>query len=185
MKPDVSWKKEGGTPRRRRLPHPQGTPRRCAPGPVQVLSHPLYGGRYLRALSPEEAHDPWPVSAGRLPRPQVHVEKHPIPAGELAFQFGLQGVPLAQEETVHRLLSGLRAWRIRFVERASNLAATALAASFRCLLPGHEKRLLYPPHPVSPVLRGRAEKWRLEEAPTRSLLAAQTDIKRSERSLSY
>jgi hypothetical protein len=38
------------------------------------------------------------------------VKEHPTPALYLTFQLGLQGVPLAQEETIDFLLGGLRAW---------------------------------------------------------------------------
>jgi len=37
------------------------------------------------------------------------VKEHPAPAGDLSFQLGLKGVPLAQEEEVDLLLGGFYA----------------------------------------------------------------------------
>jgi len=61
-------------------------------------------------LNLKELYDIFPVFPGSLPRPQVNVKEHLVPALYLPFQLGLQGVPLAQKETIDFLLGGLRAW---------------------------------------------------------------------------
>ena len=54
----------------------------------------------LLALNLKEPYDVFAISAGCLPRPQVYVEQNPVPAGDLAFQLGFQGVFLAQKEAI-------------------------------------------------------------------------------------
>jgi hypothetical protein len=61
-------------------------------------------------LNFKESHDIFPVSTGCLSGPQVYVKEHLAPAGDLPFQLGLKGVPLAQKETIDFLLGGVRAW---------------------------------------------------------------------------
>jgi hypothetical protein len=68
------------------------------------------GRRCLSPLKLQELYDVFAVSTGCLSGPQVDVEEHRVPAGDLPFQLGLKGVPLAKEETIHFLLGGLRAW---------------------------------------------------------------------------
>jgi hypothetical protein len=68
------------------------------------------GRSCLHTLNLKELYDIFPVSTGRLPRPQVYVKEHLLPAGDLPFQLGLKSVPLAEEETIDVLLGGLRAW---------------------------------------------------------------------------
>ena len=65
-------------------------PGRCCPSPLNL----------------EEPYDVFPLSPGRLPGPQLYVEEHLAPAGDLSFQLGFQGVPLAKEETINVLLGG-------------------------------------------------------------------------------
>jgi hypothetical protein len=68
------------------------------------------GRRCLSPLKLQELYDVFAVSTGCLSGPQVDVEEHLVPAGDLPFQLGLKGVPLAEEETIDVLLGGLRAW---------------------------------------------------------------------------
>jgi hypothetical protein len=79
-------------------PRGQFLPERLAalPERIQILADPLHGGRRLRLLNVEKLHDPCPVLAACLPRPQVNVKEHLAPALYLSFQLGLKGVPLAQ-----------------------------------------------------------------------------------------
>jgi hypothetical protein len=67
------------------------------------------GRSCLRTLNFEEPHDIFAVSTGCLSGPQVYVEEHLAPAGDLPFQLDLKGVPLAQIETVDFLLGGFYA----------------------------------------------------------------------------
>ena len=65
----------------------------------------------LSPLNLEEFYDIFPISPGCLSGPQVYVEEHLTPAGDLPFQFGLKGVPLAKEETIDFLLGAFQARR--------------------------------------------------------------------------
>jgi len=65
----------------------------------------------LHALHLEEPHDIFAILTGCLPGPQVYVEEHLAPAGDLPFQLGLKGVPLAQKETIDFLLGAFYARR--------------------------------------------------------------------------
>jgi hypothetical protein len=78
----------------------------------------------LLALNLEELYDIFPVSTGCLPGPQVYVIEHLTPTGDLPFQLGLKGVPLAQKETIDFLLGGFYA--IRSIEQMVDLAWGAL-----------------------------------------------------------
>jgi hypothetical protein len=69
------------------------------------------GRRCLSPLNLKELYDIFPVSTGCLSGPQVYVEVHLAPAGDLPFQLGLQSVPLAQEETIDFLLGSFYARR--------------------------------------------------------------------------
>ena len=55
------------------------------------------GRSRLHPLNLEEFYDVFPLSPGCLSGPQVYVKEHLAPAGDLPFQFGLKGVPLAQK----------------------------------------------------------------------------------------
>ena len=63
----------------------------------------------LHTLHLEEPHDIFAISTGCLPGPQVDVEEHLAPAGDLPFKLGLKGVPLAQKETIDFLLGAFYA----------------------------------------------------------------------------
>jgi hypothetical protein len=63
----------------------------------------------LLALNLKELYYIFAVSTNCLSGPQVHVEEHLAPAGDLPFQLGLQSVPLVQEETIDFLLGGFYA----------------------------------------------------------------------------
>ena len=136
-------------------------PELLPPEHIQIGVGSLPGSGYLHTLNLEEPYDIFPVSTGCLPRPQVYVEEHLLPAGDLPFQLGLQSVPLAENETIDVLLGGLRAWGS--TEQVVDLARVS---PFRAVPPwivwivlSHEKRLLLCPlHPVSPVSWGRAQK---------------------------
>ena len=69
----------------------------------------MLGIRCLHALNLEELYDVFPLSTGCLFGPQLYVKEHLVPAGDLPFQLGLQGVPLAKEETIDLLLGGFYA----------------------------------------------------------------------------
>jgi len=87
-------------------------PRRLAPPEhIQIGVGSVPGRGCLHTLNLKELYDIFPVSTGCLPRPQVYVKEHLVPAGDLPFQLDLQSMPLAQEETIEAHLSGLRAWR--------------------------------------------------------------------------
>ena len=183
--PDAFWREERGTPRHRRLTPPPGSSGRLIPGPIQVLVSFLSGRHHFRTLNPEEARDSRPPPTVCFPRPQVHVEEHFAPASDLALQPGLQGVPLAQEETVYGLLPGFRTRQRRTacspghgpaggVGMVSGLIAAYLPAGAalrslpsRFFLLSHAKRLSYPPHPVSPFCRAKPSEGRLEGARSR------------------
>jgi hypothetical protein len=61
-------------------------------------------------LNLKELYDIFALSTGCLSGPQIYVKEHLGPAGDLPFQLGLKGVPLAEEETIDFLLGGLWAW---------------------------------------------------------------------------
>jgi hypothetical protein len=65
----------------------------------------------LYALNLKELYDIFAVSTGCLSGPKIYVKEHLAPTGDLPFQFGLQGVPLAQEQTIDFLLGGFYARR--------------------------------------------------------------------------
>ena len=82
-------------------------PRRLAlPEHIQILIGSVPGRGCLLALNLEELYDIFPLSTGCLPGPQVYVEEHLAPAGDLPFQLGLQSVPVAKEEPIDFLLGG-------------------------------------------------------------------------------
>jgi hypothetical protein len=54
------------------------------------------GRSCLDALILKEPHDIFPLAATCFPGPQIYVKEHLAPAGDLPFQLGLKGVPLAQ-----------------------------------------------------------------------------------------
>jgi hypothetical protein len=55
------------------------------------------GRRCLDALILKESYDILPLAAACLPGPQIYVEEHLTPAGDLPFQLYLKGVLLAQK----------------------------------------------------------------------------------------
>jgi hypothetical protein len=63
----------------------------------------------LHTLHLEEIYDIFAVSTGCLPGPKIYVKEHLTPAGDLPFQLGLYGVPLAQKETIDFLLGAFYA----------------------------------------------------------------------------
>ena len=69
------------------------------------------GRRCLSTLNLKELYDIFPLSTGCLSGPQLYVKEHLAPAGDLPFQLGLEGVPLAKEETIDFLLGGFYARR--------------------------------------------------------------------------
>jgi len=87
-------------------------PRRLAlPEHIQILIGSVPGRGCLHTLNLEEPHYIFPISTGCLPGPQIYVKEHLAPAGDLPFQLGLEGVPLAKEETIDFLLGGFYARR--------------------------------------------------------------------------
>jgi hypothetical protein len=78
------------------------------------------GRSCLSPLKLKELYDIFPLSPGYLPGPQVYVEEHLAPAGDLPFQLDLKGVPLAQKETIDFLLGGFYARRS--IEQVADLA---------------------------------------------------------------
>ena len=84
-------------------------PGRFAPDDIQIFVSPLSGRRSLGALILKEPHHVRPIATSRLSGPQVYVKEYPAPALYLPFQLDLQGVPLAQEETIDFLLGGFYA----------------------------------------------------------------------------
>jgi hypothetical protein len=78
------------------------------------------GRRCLYALNLKELYDIFALSTGCLPGPQVYVEEHLAPAGDLPFQLDLKGVPFAQKETIDFLLGGFYARRS--IEQVADLA---------------------------------------------------------------
>src|SRR5215210_4786145 len=101
--PGACWRKEQERAPSRRLS--SVFPGRLAtPEHIQILMGSVPGRRCLRTLNLKELYDIFAVSTGRLPRPQVYVKEHLLPAGDLPFQLGLKGMPLAQKERVDFLL---------------------------------------------------------------------------------
>jgi hypothetical protein len=82
------------------------------------------GRHCLSPLKLKELYDIFPLSTDSLPRPQLYVEEHLVPAGDLPFQLSLQSVPLAQKETIHLLLGGFYARRS--IEQMVDLAGGPL-----------------------------------------------------------
>src|SRR5215210_4572881 len=106
-RPVASWRKEQERtpPLRRRLF--SVSPRHLAPPEhIQILIGSLPGRHCLSPLNLEELYDSFPLSLGCLSGPQLYVEEHLLPAGDLPFQLDLQSVPPAQKETIHLLLGG-------------------------------------------------------------------------------
>jgi hypothetical protein len=81
-----------------------------SPELIQIGIGSVPGRSCLNPLNLKESYDILPVSTGCLPRPQVYVKEHLVPAGDLPFQLDLQGVPLAQNEPIDVYLGDLRAW---------------------------------------------------------------------------
>src|SRR5215208_769883 len=105
--PGACWRKRGRPSRKHLLRTSQGSQGRvCAPESIQIGASPLPGRQCLNPLNLKEPHYVRPLPPSCFPRPQIYVEQHPAPAGDLPFQLGLQGVPLAQEETIDFLLPG-------------------------------------------------------------------------------
>src|SRR5215211_563348 len=159
VRPGVCWgKDEQRAPPRRRLC--SAFPGRLAPEHVQIGASPLPGRRSLSTLNLEELYDIFPLSTGCLPGPQVYVKEHLGPAGDLPFQLGLEGVPLAQKETIDLLLGGFYARDSieQVADLAQGLPEPLFWALFLCFVLSHERHLLCSLHPVSPVLWGRAQK---------------------------
>ena len=86
------------------------------------------GRRCLHTLNLKELYDIFPLPAACLSGPQIYVKEHPSPAGDLPFQLGLKGVPLAQKETIDFLLGSFYARRS--IEQVVDLALGALEALF-------------------------------------------------------
>jgi hypothetical protein len=80
----------------------------------------MLGRGCVSPLNVQEPHDIFAVSPSRLPGPQLYVEDHLAPAGDLPFQLGLEGVPLAQKEAIDFLLGGF--WARRSTEQVVDLA---------------------------------------------------------------
>jgi hypothetical protein len=59
------------------------------PEHIQIGVGSVPGRSCLHTLNLKELYDIFPVSTGRLPRPQVYVKEHLTPALYLAFQLGL------------------------------------------------------------------------------------------------
>ena len=78
------------------------------------------GRRGLHTLNLKELHDIFPLSTDCLSGPQIYVKEHLSPAGDLPFQLGLKGVPLAQKEIIDVLLGGFYARRS--IEQVVDLA---------------------------------------------------------------
>ena len=91
---------------------------------IQIRVSPLYCPSRLRSLHLQEPPDVCSFSAGRLPRPQVYVKQHSTPAGDLSFQPDLQGMLLAENESLKNHFPRLRARRP--AEKVVDLAAGPL-----------------------------------------------------------
>src|SRR5215212_10802260 len=104
-RPGASWRKDEQRAPSRRLS--SAFPGRLAPPEhIQILIGSVPGRRCFHTLNLEELYDIFALSTGCLPGPQVYVKEHLVPAGDLSFQLGLKGVPLAQKETIDFLLGG-------------------------------------------------------------------------------
>jgi len=79
------------------------------PEHIQILTGSVPGRGCLSPLKLKKLYDSFPLSTSCLPGPQVYVEEHLAPAGDLPFQLDLQSVPLAQKETIHLLLGAFYA----------------------------------------------------------------------------
>ena len=78
----------------------------------------------LHTLNLKEPHDIFAISTGCFPGPQLYVEEHLAPAGDLPFQLGLQSVPLTQDEAIDCLLGSFYARRS--IEQVVDLASGSL-----------------------------------------------------------
>src|SRR5215203_6950844 len=165
----ASWRKEQRRAPPRRL-LTCGFPGRLAPPEhIQILIGSVPGRDCLIPLNLKEPHDIFPLPPSCFSGPQIYVEQHPAPAGDLPFQLGLQGVFLAQKETIDFLLPCLRAWGPS--EQVLDLASGPLhrAVPF-CFLLSHEKRLLahctrYPPFcGAEPKRRRQLEEASIDDA---------------------
>src|SRR5215203_5082600 len=118
----ASWRKEeqrAPPPRRRRLF--SVFPGHLVPSEhIQLCVGSAPSRHCLISLKLQELYDVFAVSTGCLPRPQVNVEEHLVPAGDLPFQLDLQSVPLAQKETIDFLLGAFFARRS--IEQVVDLA---------------------------------------------------------------
>jgi hypothetical protein len=88
------------------------------------------GRSCLLTLNLKELYDIFALSTGCLPGPQIYVKEHLAPALYLPFQLDLQGVLLAQKETIDFLLGG-------FYARCSSEQVVDLALGpifLRCVL---------------------------------------------------
>src|SRR5215212_6196181 len=128
----------------------------------------------LLTLNLKELYDIFPLSTGCLSGPQIYVKEQLAPAGDLPFQLGFQGVPLAQNESIDVFLGDLRAWGS--TEQVVDLAGGALFCGVSlCFVLSHENRLLAHCTRYPPFCGAEPLKRRLEEASTHMTL---TDIKR-------
>src|SRR5215204_1675166 len=125
-RPGVSWrKKERAALKRASLNYLRLSPgsQGCISPPdhVQIFVRPLYSSHRLRPLDVQEPHYIRPLLPSCLPRPQIYVKEHLVPALYLPFQLGLKGVPLAQNESIDFILGGF--YVRRSIEQVVDLAA--------------------------------------------------------------
>jgi hypothetical protein len=107
------------------------------------------------------------------------VKEHLAPAGDLPFQLGLKGVPLAQKERVDFLLGGFYARDSieQVVDLAQGLPEPLFLAVFLWFVLSHEKHLLS--LPISPGIPRFAGPSPKEEGDSKKRLhITLTDIKR-------
>jgi hypothetical protein len=168
-RPGASWRKEE---KRAPLRWLCAYPGSLTPEHIQILTGSVPGRRSLIPLNLEELYDIFALSTGCLSGPQIYVKEHLAPAGDLPFQLGLKGVPLAQEETIHLLLGGFyaRCSTEQVVDLAGGPPGPLFLAVTLWFVLSHEKRLLacctrYPPFCGAEPKRRR----RLEEASTYTL----------------
>src|SRR5919112_2249691 len=101
--PGGFWRKdEQRAPPSRRLC--SAFPGPLAPEHIQIGVGPVPGRGCLDALILKEPYDIFPLAAACFPGPQIYVKEHLAPALYLPFQLDLEGVPLAQNQTIHLLL---------------------------------------------------------------------------------
>ena len=81
------------------------------PEHLQICVGSVPGSGCPSPLKLQELYDSFPLSTGSLSGPQVYVEEHLLPAGDLPFQLDLQSVPVAQKEPIHLLLGSFYARR--------------------------------------------------------------------------